>query len=233
MKNRSKNLVLTLMLFLSFFSLHGEEMIIKTSDGVDLHVTVKGEGIPCLYVHGGPGSGAYWMEYFAGDILEKRFQMIYLDQRGVSRSSTPENGDYSPQRMAQDFEEVRKALGIEKWLTFGHSFGGILQMAYNEHSPESIMGMLMVNCSLSFDQAVDNLMNYALELTNSKEDKSINDPEKPKLDRAFAAIGKAREMDVWWKMHYDDRAHYDKMEEVMGSIKDWNYDFSGKAIFMT
>lgn len=232
MKTQLINCGLILMLSILSFAVKAEEMIIRTSDGVDLHVTVKGEGMPCLYVHGGPGSGAYWMEYFAGDILEKRFKMIYLDQRGVSRSGTPENGDYSPQRMAQDFEEVRAALGIDQWLTFGHSFGGILQMAYYEYAPHSILGMLMVNCSLNFDQAVDNLMNHAIILTDSQNDPYMSDPNNPKLDRASAAIGKAMEMGVWWKMHYDDKAHYDKMDEVMGSIKDWNNDFSSKAIFM-
>jgi len=232
MKTHLINYGLILMLSILSFSVIAEEMIIKTSDGVDLHVTVKGEGMPCLYVHGGPGSGAYWMEYFAGDILEKRFKMIYLDQRGVSRSSTPENGDYSPQRMAQDFEEVRAALGIDQWLTFGHSFGGILQMAYYEYAPQSIMGMLMVNCSLNFNQAVDNLMNYAIILTDSQNDTYINDPNNPKMDRLFAALSKSREMDVWWKMHYDDKAHYDLMDDVMGNIKEWNHDFSNKAIFI-
>jgi proline iminopeptidase len=52
--------------FLLTFQLQAQEKIVKTSDGVDLHVTVKGEGMPLLYVHGGPGSGAYWMEHFAG-----------------------------------------------------------------------------------------------------------------------------------------------------------------------
>jgi proline iminopeptidase len=34
--------------------------------------------------------------------------MIYLDQRGISRSSSPASGDYSLDRMVRDFEEVRR-----------------------------------------------------------------------------------------------------------------------------
>ena len=118
--------------------LQAQEMHIKTSDNVDLYVTVKGKGTPCLYVHGGPGSGSYWLEKFAGDSAEQHFQIIYMDQRGVGRSTSPVDQNYSMDRMVQDFEEVRIALGIKQWITLGHSFGGILQMGYVTDKPNSI-----------------------------------------------------------------------------------------------
>jgi pimeloyl-ACP methyl ester carboxylesterase len=90
-------------------------------------------------LHGGPGSGSHWLEKFFGDYLEQHFQMIYLDQRGVCRSSSPKDNNYSLERMILDFEEVREALGIGEWLTLGHSFGGILQMAYSSQKNDSIM----------------------------------------------------------------------------------------------
>ncbi|HEY1007460.1 MAG TPA: alpha/beta hydrolase, partial [Sphingobacteriaceae bacterium] len=117
--------VSVLLLFLVTFSLvsRAEERKVRTSDGVDLFLEVKGQGLPCLYVHGGPGSGAYWLEEFSGPMLEEKFRMIYLDQRGVSRSGSPANKDFSLERMLKDFEEVRQALGIKKWIVMGHSFG--------------------------------------------------------------------------------------------------------------
>ncbi len=51
---------------------------VTTSDGAKLHVTVKGTGTPCLYIHGGPGSGSYWLEEFSGPMLERSFRMVYL-----------------------------------------------------------------------------------------------------------------------------------------------------------
>lgn len=133
--------------------LHGQERHIKTSDGVNLYINVKGTGVPCLYIHGGPGSGSYWMELFLGDFLEQHFQMVYLDQRGTGRSSSPENNDYSMDRMIKDFEEVRGSLGIYRWLTLGHSFGGLLQMGYVSARPNSIAGMMFINCTLSMEDS--------------------------------------------------------------------------------
>jgi len=96
-----------------YFSLQAQERHIIASDSVNLYVNVKGRGTPCLYIHGGPGSGSYWMEKFMGEYLEQHFQMIYLDQRGVGRSSSPGDNNYSMERMIKDFEEVREYLGIK------------------------------------------------------------------------------------------------------------------------
>lgn len=69
-------------------------MIIKTSDGIDLCLTVSGEGSPCIFVHGGPGAWSYSFEELGGRDLEDTFQMIYFDQRGCGRSSGSSNDDY-------------------------------------------------------------------------------------------------------------------------------------------
>ncbi len=130
------------------FATPGEKHII-TSDGVDLYVMVKGNGKPCLVLHGGPGSGSYYIEKLAGNFLEKNFMMIYLDQRGSVRSSSPVDNNYTMDRLVGDFEEVRNELGIDKWYTLGHSFGGILQMGYQQRHPDRILGMMMINCSLN------------------------------------------------------------------------------------
>ena len=85
------------------------------------------------------------MEKFSGTMLEQRFRMLYLDQRGSGHSTSPRDGNYSMDRMIQDFEEVRTALGIQEWITLGYSFGGILQMGYAQRQPQVIKGMIMLN----------------------------------------------------------------------------------------
>ncbi|MFZ6030655.1 MAG: alpha/beta fold hydrolase [Chloroflexota bacterium] len=123
-----------------------------TSDGVALHIEVGGRGTPCLYVHGGPGSGSYWARKFAGDIFERHFQMIYLDQRSCCRSTSPQDGNYTLERMVADFETARQALGIERWLTMGHSFAGLLMMGYIQRFPQVIQGMLFINAALNMNE---------------------------------------------------------------------------------
>lgn len=225
---------ITLLLFLLIsISIQGQaqEREILTSDGVKLYVKVKGTGTPCLYLHGGPGSGSHWLEKFFGDYLEQHFQMIYLDQRGVCRSSSPKDNNYSLERMILDFEEVREALGIGEWLTLGHSFGGILQMAYFEKHPQKIKGMVMINCTLNMTEsfygswipkAADFAgVSYTLPVTASP-DSLLNEMMK---------VGKAMDEDgVRWKMAYSSQKNDSIMNSSYRDIANWNNDFSAVAL---
>lgn len=151
-----KRISILFTMFVFVFIARAQERYIVTSDSVTLYVKVKGKGQPCLYIHGGPGAGSYWLDKLYGEQLEQHFQMIYLDQRGVGRSSSPKDHNFAIDRVTKDFEEVRQALGINRWLALGHSFGGVLQTDYAGRYPQSIKGLLMINCTLSLDDSFRN-----------------------------------------------------------------------------
>lgn len=207
---------------------------ITASDGTRLFVSVRGEGTPCLYIHGGPGVGSYWMEKLYGDVLEKHFKMIYLDQRGSGRSDSALNGDYSPERMAKDFDEVRQALGIERWITFGHSFGGILQMKHAELYPQTVSGMMMVEVTLNLNESLEEMVPKALDLLNIKgpDRKPYLDESTYPLDRIMPLFGKMREQHVFWKMYYAEEANSERMDSVMMELPHPNPEFGSRALGM-
>ena len=221
-----------LILFLAVAGIaKAEEKRILTSDGVALYVKVEGEGLPLLYLHGGPGSGSYWFEKFFGNFMEENFKVIYLDQRGVSRSSSPENGDYSIERMAQDFEEVREALGIKKWFTLGHSFGGLLQVAYAEGYPEAHLGMMMINCTLNLEESFcESWAPKASEILADESFKSCALDTVPLMDRMNILGSKLREKDKFWKMAYSNPQSEVVMNATFSEIENWNYDFGNHAL---
>lgn len=223
-----------LLLFtLCFFSINAQEKHIRTSDGVDLYIKITGKGIPCLYIHGGPGSGSYWLEKFSGQMLEKHFQMIYLDQRGVCRSSSPNDGNYTMDRMVKDFEEVRTALGIKEWLILGHSFGGILQMGYAERHPEAIKGMIMICCGLSMNEAMEEVVPKACEILGIQDIKPYTDKSIPETDRMVQIqklYGELQTKDLFWKMGYADHHSIEIMNASFNEIPNWNKDFENKAM---
>lgn len=224
-------LLLTAMLLATLADAQVKHVI--TSDGVDLYVNVKGEGTPCLYLHGGPGSGSYWLEKFAGDSLENHFQMIYLDQRGVGRSSSPADGNFSMERMVKDFEEVREALGITSWITLGHSFGGLLQMGYALRHPEAVEAMVMINSSLAMG------LNYktswcpkACELMGITDRAYFEDESIPLHIRWDSLITALNSRDLMWKMVFSSREDMDLMNSSYGEFPSWNEDFSKVAMKM-
>ena len=205
--------------------LHGQERHIITSDGVDLYVNVKGTGTPCLYIHGGPGSGSYWMELFSGEFLEQHFQMIYLDQRGVGRSSSPKNKDYSIKRMTEDFEEVRESLGIDRWLTLGHSFGGLLQMGYVTARPESVAGLIFINCTLSMEDSFGtSWLPKAVELAGADVPASSIDTSLSIYERMSAIIPVLGRKGIMWKIFYADEVNSHKMNDTYSHFQSWNTD---------
>lgn len=225
-----KKLILVGLFISLSYSAIAEEKTITTSDGVELFVKIEGKGTPCLYIHGGPGSGSYWFEKFFGDFMEENFTMIYLDQRGVGRSGSASNDDYSLKRMALDFEEVREALGFTDWLTIGHSFGGILQMGYAENFPEAQKGMMMINCTLYLNESFcDSWAPKASEFLG--EDYIGCDKDSLAMMERMNALGNAlREKGVFWKMAYADEANEEIMNSTWSEVPNWNYDFGNAAL---
>ncbi|MCB7480463.1 alpha/beta fold hydrolase [Christiangramia sediminis] len=222
-----------LLLFLVFLSLgytaSAEEKFITTSDGVELFVKIEGTGIPCLYIHGGPGSGSYWFEKFFGDFMEEHFTMIYLDQRGVGRSGSSENGDYSMQRLTQDFEEVRESLGIKNWLTLGHSFGGLLQMGYAENYPQAQNGMMMINATLHLNESFcQSWAPKASEFLGENYVGCKNDT-LPLMERMGVLGNKLREKDLFWKMAYANKENQAIMDSTWNEVENWNFDLGNKV----
>jgi proline iminopeptidase len=133
--------------------------------------------------------------------------------------------------MIQDFEEVRKALEIKEWLTLGHSFGGILQMAYIEKYPQSIKGMIMINCTLNMKESFCNSwipkaaeiagVNYTLPQTNSP-DSIFN-----KMIEVAKVMDEKRGR---WKMAYSSQKNDSLMNSSYYEISNWNNDFSSVAL---
>jgi proline iminopeptidase len=112
------------------------------------------EGIPILFVHGGPGAGcsAHDRRFFDPE----RFRVILLDQRGAGRS-TP-RGELSgndPDSLVADFERLREELGLEAWHVFGGSWGSTLALHYAEEHPERVLSLVLRGIWLLRDEEID------------------------------------------------------------------------------
>jgi proline iminopeptidase len=203
---------------------------ITTSDGIDLFVNVKGTGLPCLYIHGGPGSGSYWMEKFSDGMLERHFRMVYLDQRGVARSGGGPDSNFSMQRMVQDFEEVRAALGIQRWLTMGHSLGGLNQVAYALRYPQVQLGLAMLNTTINPRECFrTSWMPKACEFLGIPVEPYL-DESVPIIERLGSLGDQLRERDLFWKMAYREKANEETMNRSFGEIPNWNHTFGNIAM---
>lgn len=100
------------------------------------------EGIPVIFLHGGPCSGIRpeHRRFFN----PQKYHIILFDQRGCGRS-LPYGGlqDNTTQDIIADMEGIREQLGIEHWLVFGGSWGGTLALYYAQHYVARTMGLVI------------------------------------------------------------------------------------------
>lgn len=121
-----------------------EERRLDAGDGHELFVAQAGnpEGIPAVFLHGGPGSGCQPAHSELFDL--SRFRVVLPDQRGAGRS-TPKGSlaANTTAHLIADMERVREALGIERWMVAGGSWGATLGIAYAEAYPDRVTAMAL------------------------------------------------------------------------------------------
>jgi len=151
--------------------------------------------------------------------------------RGVGRSSSPKDGNFSMDRMVADFEELRKALGIAQWIVMGHSFSGTMVTGYALLHPGSIKGLMMFNCTLDIEESINNSwIPHACSILGITDMTYYNDTTistHDKLNTLFRLLNKA---DLGWKMTFADKENEQVMNATYVHFKDWNSDFAGIGI---
>ena len=102
----------------------------------------RADGIPAVFLHGGPGAGSTskHRRFFDPDA----YRVIVYDQRGAGRSRPlGELRDNTTPHLVADLEALRRHLGVERWLIFGGSWGSTLAIAYAEAHPERCLGLVL------------------------------------------------------------------------------------------
>jgi proline iminopeptidase len=100
------------------------------------------DGIPVLFLHGGPGSGC--KPYHRCFFDPARYRIVLLDQRGAGRSAP--QGELSHNTTAdlvRDIEYLRRELQVERWLLFGGSWGATLALLYAQKHPAKVAGLIL------------------------------------------------------------------------------------------
>lgn len=117
---------------------------LPVSGGHKIYVDESGnpEGIPVIFLHGGPG--------VACDKHSRRFfdpqmyRIIIWDQRGCGRS-TPHAGlsDNTTDDLISDMETIREELKIDRWIVFGGSWGSTLGLLYAARNTDKVLGLIL------------------------------------------------------------------------------------------
>ncbi|NVN36591.1 prolyl aminopeptidase [Komagataeibacter swingsii] len=100
------------------------------------------DGIPVVFLHGGPGGGCSAFQRQMFD--PARYRILLFDQRGCGRS-TPHASlvNNTTWHLVADIERLRIMTGAEKWMVFGGSWGSTLALAYAQAHPGHVSALVL------------------------------------------------------------------------------------------
>jgi proline iminopeptidase len=117
---------------------------LAVGDGHEIYVESVGrvDGIPAVYLHGGPGSGCQPDHRKLFD--PQRFHTVLFDQRGAGRSRPKGQREANTTaHLIADMETIRERFGFAKWLVVGGSWGATLALAYAQAHPDRVSGIVL------------------------------------------------------------------------------------------
>lgn len=129
--------------------------LLDVGDGHQIYVEQVGrpDGLPALFLHGGPGSGCQPSHRTLFD--PSRHRAVLFDQRGAGRSRpTLALHANTTWHLLGDIERIRTELGIASWIIVGGSWGSTLALCYAQRHPERVKAVVLRAVFLGRDSDV-------------------------------------------------------------------------------
>ena len=112
-----------------------------TVNDTELYYERRGEGEPLLMVMGMSGHSLHWGEPFL-TALERDFELILYDHRGVGRSAANEE-PFTIAHLADDALALLDALEIERAHVLGISMGGMVAQELALRAPDRVLTLTL------------------------------------------------------------------------------------------
>jgi pimeloyl-ACP methyl ester carboxylesterase len=131
--------------------------VLAARDGTKLVVHEIGTGPPLLCIPGGPGRAAEYLEDLGGLAATRTLHL--LDNRGTGGSELPpDRASLQLDRLPDDVEDVRLALGLDPLDVLAHSAGCPVALLHAARHPTAVRRLVLVTPSgHAFGWAPDDL----------------------------------------------------------------------------
>jgi proline iminopeptidase len=196
-----------------------------------------GEGKPIVLLAGGPGMNPAYVIPVAKILADAGRRVILLHQRGTGKSA----GALSCTEQVNiagaiaDLEQLRQYLKLEKLTVAGHSWGGMLAMAYAQEHPGNVAGLLLVDSGppdVSGFAAEDAAVRAKLTPPDQAALKAAStDEQRERIERkvAFADPGKASLVDA--SIPAGEPLWYPQVSKLMAQgFQKWDVTHGMKAL---
>jgi len=189
----------------------------------ELYCELEGDGVPLALLHGGPGATHH---YFHPAFSRARdfAKVVYYDQRGCGLSDYEPGDGYSVDQAVEDLENLREALGIDKWIVLGHSYGGVVAQCYAIKYPERVAGLVLVGSSTAMQ----------VPLKPGRERQFLSAEELARIREVNSAPGLSAAQRVYncflngdWKRQHYHKPSRDRIARV--ALYEWKHDSRFRA----
>ena len=116
--------------------------LLELPDGHLVEWESIGTGEPLLWIEGGPGLPAHLARPDVA-LVADRFRAHLVNAPGCGRSSAPP--DYGLDAHVRYFDEVRRALDLGRVTVMGHSWGGLVALAFALAVPDAVERLIVVD----------------------------------------------------------------------------------------
>jgi pimeloyl-ACP methyl ester carboxylesterase len=107
-------------------------------DGVRLHYLEAGSGPTIILLHGNVVSAEDFEVSGVLDLLADRYRVIAFDRPGFGYSDRPHGAMWSPAAQADLLRRAWTALGIDRPIVVGHSWGAMVALALAFNHPDML-----------------------------------------------------------------------------------------------
>ena len=118
----------------------GEARRVRRPDGTDIHVEVAGNpaGPTVVLTHGWGANATEW--FYLRRQLGDRYRLVAWDLPGLGKSRSPNDKNFSLDKLADDLRAVLDEVGGGPAVLLGHSIGGMISLNYAKRYPADLGG---------------------------------------------------------------------------------------------
>lgn len=120
-------------------------------DGVPVHYAVMGTGPDLVLLHGASGNLKDFTMGFAQELAE-RYRVILFDRPGMGwtgrlpgHGGPWNNSEETPMEQAALLQQAADRIGVTHPIVLGHSFGGIVALAWGLSRPQDTAALVLVS----------------------------------------------------------------------------------------
>ncbi|MCF4968544.1 alpha/beta fold hydrolase [Nostoc sp. CMAA1605] len=169
-------------------------------NGIELFYDSKGTGEPLLLISGFLCDHTYWSVTMPD--LTARYQIIRIDNRGIGRSSAPDN-PYGLQQLAHDAAALLEHLNIDQVHVAGHSMGGQIAQELALLYPQKVKSLILLSSLAKGDERFNQIISTWGELLQRIDTKLYQQVVLPWIfSDNFYSVPDMIEQLIEWAVHY-------------------------------